>query len=222
SAVDHPDGQGEPDVGRRAIAAELLLKLGISVSARTVRRYMHRSPPAHGHGPRSQAWHAFMRNHARGVLACDFFVTVTATFRLLDVFVVLEVDTRRPLHWNVTGHPTAEWTVQQFRACITGEGAHRFVVHDHDTVFSTAVDRAVGAMGLRVLKTPIAMPQANAYCERLIGTDGRECVDWVIPVNERHLRRVLAEWVPVVRKYFRPASGMTRRFGACKYPTGSD
>jgi len=62
--------------GEERIAAELLLKLGISVSARTVRRYMHRSPPAHGHGPRSQVWNAFMRNHARGVLACDFFVTV--------------------------------------------------------------------------------------------------------------------------------------------------
>jgi len=122
-----------------------------------------------------------MRNHARSVLACDFFVTVTATFRLLYVFVVLEVDTRRLLHWNVTGHPTAEWTVQQFRTCITGESAHRFVVHDHDTVFSTAVDRAVGAMGLRVLKTPIAVPQANAYCERLIRTARRECLDWVIP-----------------------------------------
>jgi len=109
---------------------------------------------------------------------------------------VLEVDTRRLLHWNVTGHPTAEWTLQQFRACITGESAHRFVVHDHDAVFSTAVDRAVGAMGLRVLKTPIAVPQANAYCERVLGTARRECVDWVIPLNERHLRRVLADWVP--------------------------
>jgi transposase InsO family protein len=179
--------------GEERIAAELLLKLGISLSARTVRRYMHRRPRPQG--PGSQVWSTFVRNHARAVLACDFFVTVTATFRLLYVFVVLDIGTRRLVHWNVTEHPTAEWTVQQFRTCITGESAHRFVVHDHDTVFSNAVDRALNAMGLRVLKTPIAVPQANAYCERLIGTARRECLDWVIPVNERHLRRVLAEWV---------------------------
>jgi transposase InsO family protein len=180
--------------GEERIAAELLLKLGISVSSRTVRRYMHRPPRPQG--PPSQVWSTFVRNHARAVLACDFFVTVTATFRLLYVFVVLDVGTRRLVHWNVTEHPTAEWTVQQFRTCITGDSAHRFVVHDHDTVFSNTVDRALSAMGLRVLKTPVAAPQANAYCERVIGTARRECLDWCIPLHERHLRRVLAEWVP--------------------------
>ena len=137
-----------------------------------------------------------MRNHAREMLACDFFVTVTARFRLLYIFVVLDVGTRQLMHWNVTEHPTAEWTVQQFRACVTGESPHRFVVHDHDTIYSTDVDRALHAMGLRVLKTPVATPQANGYCERLIGTARRECLDWLIPLDERHLRRVLAEWVP--------------------------
>jgi transposase InsO family protein len=180
--------------GEERIAAELLLKLGISVSPRTVRRYMHRLVPSRG--PRSQAWSTFVCNHARDVLACDFFVTMTAAFRLLYVFVVLDVGTRRLLHWNVTEHPTAEWTVQQFPSFITGQSAHRFLIHDHDTIFSNAVDCAVNAMGLGVLKTPIAVPQANAYCERVIGTARRECLDWVIPLNERHLRRVLAEWVP--------------------------
>ena len=180
--------------GEERIAAELVLKLGISLSPRTVRRYMRRP---HSARPRSgtQAWNTFIRNHARDVLACDFFVTVTARFRLVYVFVVLDVGTRRLLHWNVTEHPTAEWTVQQFRMCVTGESAHRFVVHDRDTIYSAAVDRALTAMGLRVLKTPVAAPQANAYCERVIGTARRECLDWVIPLNERHLRRVLAEWV---------------------------
>ena len=70
------------------------------------------------------------------------------------------------MHWNVTEHPTAEWTVQQFRTCVTGETTHRFVVHDHDAIYSSAVDRALRAMGLRVLKTPVAAPKANAYCER--------------------------------------------------------
>jgi transposase InsO family protein len=114
---------------------------------------------------------------------------------VLYVFVVLEVGTRRLLHWNVTEHPTAEWTVQQFRTCVTGESVHRFLVHDHDTIYAPGVDRALTAMGLRVLKTPIATPPANAFCERVIGTARRECLDWFIPLNERHLRRILAEWV---------------------------
>jgi len=181
--------------GEERIAAELLLKLGISLSPRTVRRYMRR-PRSARPGSGTQAWNTFVRNHARDMLACDFFATVTARFRVLYVFVVLEVGTRRLLHWNVTEHPTAEWTVQQFRTCVTGDSPHRFVVHVHDTIYAPAVDRAVRAMGLRVLKTPIAAPQANAFCERVIGTARRECLDWFIPLNERHLRRILAEWVP--------------------------
>ena len=108
--------------GEERIAAELLLKLGISLSPRTVRRYMRRPRSAHP-GSGTQAWSTFVRNHARDVLACDFFVTVTARFRLVYVFVVLDVGTRELLHWNVTEHPTAEWTVQQFRTCVTGERA---------------------------------------------------------------------------------------------------
>jgi putative transposase len=181
--------------GEERIAAELLLKLGVSVSPRTVRRYMRRPLPSR---PRSssQTWRTFARNHARETLACDFFLTVTATFRLAYVFLVLEIGTRRILHWNVTEHPTAEWTVQQFRSFLTGEEPYRFVVHDRDTVFSPAVDDALTTMNLRVLKTPARVPQANAFCERLIGTARRECLDQLIPVNERHLRKILAEWVP--------------------------
>jgi putative transposase len=71
------------------------------------------------------------------VVACDFFTTVTARFRVLSVFVVLEVGMRRILHWNVTVHPTAEWTIQQFRMVITSETSHRFVLHDRDRIFAT-------------------------------------------------------------------------------------
>jgi transposase InsO family protein len=180
--------------GEERIASELLVKLGIRVSPRTVRRYMP-SGPGSKSGPGSQAWSSFVRNHARAVLACDFFVTVTATFRLLYIFVVLEVGTRRILHWNVTDHPTAEWTAQQFRMVVPGDQSHRFVVHDHDSIYSEGVDRTIAAMGLTVLKTPVRAPQANAFCERLIGTIRRECLDFVIPLNERHVRSVLREWV---------------------------
>jgi transposase InsO family protein len=151
--------------GEERIAAELLLKLSLSLSPRTVRRYMGRPPSAYP-GSRTQAWSTFVHNHARDVLACDFFVTMSARFRPLYVFVVLDVGTRRLVHWNVPAHPTAEWTVQQFRTCVTGETNHRFLVHDRDSIYSPAVDGALHSMGLRVLKTPVMAPQANAYCER--------------------------------------------------------
>jgi transposase InsO family protein len=136
-----------------------------------------------------------VRNHARSVLATDFFIVVTATFRLLYVFVVLDVGTRRLLHWNVTAHPTAEWTAQQFRMIVSGDQRHRFVIHDRDTIYSAGVDRTLAAMGMTVLKTPVRVPQANAFCERLIGTIRRECLDFMIPISEPHVRAILREWV---------------------------
>jgi transposase InsO family protein len=186
--------RANPTWGEERIADELLLTLGIGVSPRTVRRYLARATPPRK-GLSAQRWSTFVRNHAQAVLACDFLVTITVGFRVIYVFVVLEVGTRRIVHWNVTAHPTAEWTIQQFRTAITGETAHRFVVHDRDAIYASAVDRAVESMGLRVLKTPVRTPQANAFCERLIGTMRRECLDWVIPFHERHLGRILREWV---------------------------
>jgi transposase InsO family protein len=180
--------------GEERIAAELLVKLGLRVSPRTVGRYM--SP---GRRPRhrqsSQQWGAFVRNHADAMLACDFFVAITARFRTLYVFVVLEIGTRRIVHWNLTEHPTADWTVQQFRAVVPGDQPQRFLIHDRDSIYAAAVDSAVAAMGLTVLKTPVRCPQANASCERLIGTIRRECLDWLIVLNERHLRSILKQWV---------------------------
>jgi hypothetical protein len=186
--------RANPTWGEERIANELLLKLGLAVSPRTIGRYLRHARPPRGRRP-SQRWATFVRNHAHAVLACDFFVTVTASFRVLYVFVVLEVGTRRIVHWNVTEHPTADWTIQQFRAVITPETVHRFVLHDRDGIYAAEVDRAITSMGRRVLKTPVRTPQANAFCERLIGTIRRECLDWLIPVNERHLRWILREWV---------------------------
>ena len=179
--------------GEERIANELLLKLGIRVSPRTVRRYMPSRPPRPNQG--TQVWSTFVRNHTGCVLASDFFVVVTATFRILYVFVVLEVGTRRILDWNVTAHPTADWTAQQFRMIVRGDQAQRFVIHDRDTIYSEGVDRSLETMGLTVLKTPVRAPQANAFCERVIGTSRRECLDFMIPLGERHVRAILREWV---------------------------
>jgi putative transposase len=180
--------------GEERIAAELLVELGIRVSPRTVRRYIPSKTRADAKSA-SQAWSTFVRNHARSVLACDYFVAVTASFRVVYVFVVMEVGTRRIVHWNVTMHPTADWTAQQFRMVISGDEPHRFVIHDRDSIYSEGVDRTLAAMGLTVLRTPVRAPQANAFCERLVGTIRRDCLDFVIPLNERHLRWILQRWV---------------------------
>jgi transposase InsO family protein len=128
-------------------------------------------------------------------VACDFFVVVTARFRILYVFLLMEVGTRRILHCNVTAHPTAEWTLQQFREAISCDHLYRFLIRDRDSIFSAEVDDQLKAFGLRVLRTPARAPQANAYCERLVGTVRRECLDFMIPLGEKHLSRILAEWV---------------------------
>jgi putative transposase len=185
-----------PTWGQERIANELLLKLGLRVSPRTVRKYMPKPlDPGRSRPARSQGWRTFVRNHARAIVACDFCVVVTATFRLLYVFVVMEHATRRILHVNVTTHPTAEWTLQQLREAIPSDHGYRFLIHDRDSIFSRALDQDIRNLGLRVLKTPPRVPQANATCERLLGTLRRECLDFMIPLTENHLRRLLHEWV---------------------------
>ena len=123
--------------GEERIAAELRLKLGLTLSARTVRRYMPSRPRSRG-GRSAQSWATFLRNHADAAVACDFFIVVTATFQRLYVFVILDIGTRRVVHWNLTEHPTAEWTVQQFRNGLPLDGASRFLVHDRDGIFAPA------------------------------------------------------------------------------------
>ena len=185
-----------PTWGQARVAAELALKLGIYVSPRTVRAYWPEEPVRSG--PRrtgSQHWKSFVRNQARSILACDFMVAVTMRFRLLYVMVVIEIASRRIVHCNVTAHPTSSWTLQQFREAVPSEHDYRFLIHDRDSIFSAELDRQVATLGLRVLRTPVRAPQANAYCERLVGTIRRECLDYLIPLNERHLRALLREWV---------------------------
>jgi transposase InsO family protein len=185
-----------PTWGQERLANELLLKLGLRVSPRTVRKYTRqRMDPGQGTRAPSQRWRTFVHNHAQAIVACDFCVVVTATFRLLYVFVVMEHATRRILLTNVTAHPTVPWTLQQLREAIPADHTYRFLIHDRDSIFSQPLDQHIRKLGLRVLKTPPHSPQANALCERLIGTLRRACVDFVIPLTAHHLRRLLSEWV---------------------------
>src|SRR6516165_5117798 len=98
------------------------------------------------------------------------------------------------LLWRSKSRPRG-WTKQQFREVMMDEQSYRFVLHDRDRIYSSELDSALKAMDLKVLKTPFQAPQANAFCERLIGTVRRECLDFLIPLNERHLRSLLKEWV---------------------------
>ena len=182
-----------PGWGEERIANELLVKLGICVSPRTVGKYMPQRPAGQPRG--DQRWASFLKNHARAIFACDFFVAVTATFQLLYVFVVIEHGSRRLAHVSVTNHPTSEWTLQQMREVVGDESNHRYLIHDRDSIFAKHFDNSVRALGLKVLRIPFRSPRANSICERVIGTIRRECLDWIIPVSENHLRATLREWV---------------------------
>jgi putative transposase len=129
-------------------------------------------------------------------VACDFLVAVTVRFQVLFAFLVMEVGSRRILHYNVTAHPAADWARQQFREAIPSDHCYRFLIHDRDSIFSPDLDEELkGSFGLRVLLTPMRAPKANAYCELLVRTVRRECLDVMTPLNEQHLRQTLGRWV---------------------------
>jgi putative transposase len=179
----------KPTWGQERIANELRLPtLGLHVSPRTVRKYMPKPVP---HRPRGdQRWATILRNHAHAIIACDFLVAVTATFRQVYVFVVMHHGTRQLPHLNVTTSPTAAWALQPLREAIGFEDAYRYLLHDRDSIFAKCLERSIEALGLCVLKSPPHSPKANAICKRLIGTFRRECLDWHIPISEGQMRRI--------------------------------
>ena len=194
-----------PTWGEERIANELLLKIGIQISPRTVRRYMPEDPKRPN--VPSQRWMTFVRNHAKAIIAADFFIVVTATFRVVYVLLIMEIETRRIIHVNVTRHPTAEWTMQQFKESVVGDEGYKFIIHDRDSNYSKGLDSSLRTLGLRVLRTPYRSPKANAFCERLIGSARRECLDFMLPVNEDHVRWIVKQWAPHYNKS-RPHSSL--------------
>src|SRR4051812_41124677 len=182
-----------PTWGQQRIADELLLKLQIRLSPRTVAKYSKQRPGPRG--SRDQRWSTFLKNHANAIVACDFFTVVTVCFRVVYVFVALEIGSRRLIHFNAREHPTADWTLQQLREALPGDREYNFLLHDRHKTFSVGLDEEVARWGIEVLKSPAHAPTANAFCERLIGSIRRECLDYVIPLSESHLKRTLREWV---------------------------
>jgi putative transposase len=160
-----------------------LLKLGIDICQATVAKYMgrQRQPP-------SQTWRAFLQNHIGQIVAADFFVVPTATYRLLFVLVLIAHDRRRIRHVAVTAHPTAAWTAQQLRDACPWDEAPRYLLHDRDHAFG-ALRAAAKAIGIEEVLTAPRAPWQNAYAERFIGSVRRECLDHVIVFSATGLQR---------------------------------
>ena len=177
--------QANPLWGAPRIHGELLM-LGIDVSQTTVAKYLVR-----GRNPPSQTWRTFLENHAKEIIATDFFTVPTATFRVLFVLVVLSHDRREILRTNVTESPTAAWTARQIVEAAGLDEVPKYLVRDRDRKFSAFFSRQVEATGLREVLTAPGSPWQNAYAERVIGTIRRECLDHTIILGEQHLRRTV-------------------------------
>ena len=167
-----------------------LLKLGFDISQATVSKYLVRRTK-----PPSQSWRSFLNNHLCDIVAVDFFTVPTATFRILYVFLVLRHDRRRILHVNVTLHPTSSWTAQQIIEAFPFETAPSFVLRDRDSIYGGIFRRRVAGMGIKEVLIVPRSPWQNPYVERVIGSVRRECLDHVIILNERHLRRILSRYL---------------------------
>src|SRR2546426_1788365 len=167
-----------------------LLKLGLTISQATVSKYMIRP-----RRPPSQAWRTFLKNHAADVIALDFFTVPTATFRVLFVLVMVTHKRRRLVHFNVTEHPTAEWTARQLLEVCVHEGAPRYLIRDRDQVYGARFCRQAETLDIREVVLTHRSPLQNAYAERVIGSIRRECLDHVVVMGERHLLGILSKYV---------------------------
>src|SRR6266536_4239372 len=148
-----------------------LLKLGVQVSQATVAKYMKRQ-----HKPPSQTWRTFLENHVEQLVATDFLVVSTVSFRLLFVFIVLGHHRRSAIHFNVTSHPTAAWTARQIAEAFPWDSALRYLLRDRDCIYGAAFRQRVGEMGMREVLTAPRCPWQNTYAERCIGSMRWECL----------------------------------------------
>lgn len=169
-----------------------LLKLGFDVSERTVSRWMQRAPK---NPELARRWRAFLQNHREAIAAMDFFTVPTITFGVLYCFFVIAHDRRRILHLNVTRHPTSFWITQQLREAFPYDTNCKYLVYDRDAKFGEQVGEAVEGLALQSVRTSFRSPWQNGVAERWVGGCRRELLDHVLPLNEKHLKRLLSEYV---------------------------
>jgi len=175
--------------GAPRIQSELAL-LGLRVGETTVAKYMVRKPHRD-----TQSWRTFLRNHMSVAAACDFFTVATVTFKMLYVFIVLSHGRRRVLHVNVTRHPTEVWTARQLVEACFDEAKPQFLHRDRDSIYGPVFKRRAEAFGIDEVLSAPQSPWQNPLVERAIGSIRRECTDHIIALGERHLLRVLREYV---------------------------
>ena len=180
-----------PTWGAPKIHGELLM-LGFEISERTVARYLR---GVRRRGDPSQSWFTFLHNHREVIVGLDFFTVPTITFQLLYGLFVIEHGRRRILHFSVTAHPTGDWVMQQLREAFPASGRYRYVILDHDSKFNGEVIELLEATGLQVKRTSVQAPWQNGTAERWVGSCRREVLDHVIALDERHLRRLIREYV---------------------------
>jgi len=177
-----------PTWGAPRIHGELL-QLGFTIAEPTVSRYLQQLKPRPDEG-KAQQWLAFLNNHREVIGAFDFFTVPSLTFRTLYCFFVIAHDRRRVLHFNVTTHPTTDWIVQQLRQALPLPCPYRYILFDRDGKFGSDVFEFLKASGIRPIRTSARSPWQNGIAERWIGSARREILDYVIPLNEQHLRRL--------------------------------
>lgn len=167
-----------------------LLKLGIEIGQTSVAKYMakRRDPP-------SQGWKTFLHNQADGIAAMDLFVVPTVSFRLLYGLLIVGHGRRQILWFGVTAHPTADWIANQFTEACGWEQTPRYLIRDRDGAYGEVFIRRLRSMGIRDRPTSPRSPWQNGYAERLIGSDRRECLDYVVVFGEKHLRHVLQSYM---------------------------
>jgi transposase InsO family protein len=177
--------------GQKRIQAELA-RLGFTVSARTVAKYMN---SRHSRGP-SSGWRKFLKRHEPNIWACDFFCVQTILFQTLYVFFVIRHVNREILHVAVTSHPTAAWAAQQILECCAWDRwLPRFPIHDRDTRYGTMFDRRLRHLGIEQVRTPFRAPRANSIAERWVKSARNEYLDHLFVFNETHLRRAISAYV---------------------------
>ena len=179
-----------PRWGSERIRGELL-KLGIAVSKRSVQQYRQRGPAR----PPSQTWRTFLANHRPQLWAADLLTVHTATYRMLYVLLFIAHGRRQLLHVKVTAHPTAAWVWRQLIDATPWGRQPRYLLRDRDRVYGGDFVPRARRLGIETLLSPVRAPRANAIAERVIGTLRRECLDYMVILNEPHLQAVLAEYV---------------------------
>ncbi len=192
--------------GAERIRGELL-KLDIRVSQRTIQKYMwHRHPKR----ARGQTWKTFLRNHAAEVWACDFLQVADLFFRPLFAFFIIELRSRKVIHVNVTRSQTDSWVAQQLREATPYGQTPKYVIRDNDRKYDPNFARVATTSGIKVLRTPYQTPQANAVCERFLGSVRHECLDHFLVFHEKHLSRLLQAYVMYFNQA-RPHQGLQQR-----------